>query len=89
MAVGGSSGLFLGAVLAPHIGWRGVFWIAGLPSLLLALSAAFIAAPPHLNRPHTERARAYLLNPTFIAVLLGGTFVTFGVSARCCSGPGR
>jgi len=81
MAVGGSTGLFLGAVLAPHIGWRGVFWIAGLPSLLLALSSAFISAPPHLSRPHAEPARAYLLNPTFIAVLLGGTFVTFGVSA--------
>lgn len=81
MAVGGSSGLFLGAVLAPHIGWRGVFWIAGVPSMLLALSAAFIAAPPHIDRPHTEPARAYLLNPTYIAVLMGGTLITFGVTA--------
>jgi len=80
MAVGGSTGLFLGAVLAPSIGWRGVFWIAGIPSVLLALLAAFIAAPPHIDRPHGEPARAYLLNPTFISSLLGGILVTFGVS---------
>ncbi|HEY4187392.1 MAG TPA: MFS transporter [Polyangia bacterium] len=81
MAVGGSGGLFLGAVLAPHIGWRGVFWIAGIPSTILALMAAFIAAPPHIDRPHPEKASSFLLNPTFISTLLGGIFVTFGVSA--------
>lgn len=80
MAVGGSTGLFLGAVLAPRIGWRGVFWIAGLPSILLALLSAFVAAPPHIDRPHAEPARSYLLNPTFVSTLLGGILVTFGVS---------
>ena len=45
MALGGTTGLALGAILAPDIGWRGVFWIAGGPSMLLALASAFIAAP--------------------------------------------
>lgn len=80
MAFGASTGLFVGAVLAPIIGWRGVFWIAGTPSLLLALMAAFVAAPRRIERPHVEPARAYLLNPTFIAFLLGGILVTFGAS---------
>ena len=81
MAIGGSTGLFLGAVLAPKIGWRGVFWIAGTPSLLLAIASAFVAAPARIERPHAERsARAYLLNPTFITCLLGGILVTFAAS---------
>jgi predicted MFS family arabinose efflux permease len=80
MAVGASAGLFLGAVLAPKIGWRGVFWIAGIPSMALAIMAAFVSAPPRIERPHSEPARAYLLNPTFIAFLLGGILVTFGAS---------
>ena len=81
IAVGGSTGLLLGAVLAPHIGWRGVFWIAGTPSLLLALASAFVRAPAHIDRPHVEPARAYLLNRTFIASAAGGVLVTFAASA--------
>ncbi len=81
MALGGTSGLVLGAMLAPHIGWRGVFWIAGAPSMLLALASAFIAAPARLPRPHALPARAYLLAPTYIMALAGGILATFGASA--------
>ncbi|HEY2901052.1 MAG TPA: MFS transporter, partial [Polyangia bacterium] len=81
MALGGTSGLVLGAVLAPMLGWRAVFWIAGGPSILLALGAAFIAAPDRLPRPGTLPARAYLLSPTYIFALLGGILATFGASA--------
>ena len=81
MALGGTSGLVLGAMLAPHIGWRGVFWIAGAPSMLLALASAFIAAPERLPRPHALPARAYLLAPTYIMALAGGILATFGASA--------
>ena len=80
MAIGGSAGLFLGAVLAPRIGWRNVFWIAGAPSMILALMSAFIAAPARIDRPHALPARAYLLNPTYIVSFAGGILVTFGVS---------
>lgn len=80
MAIGGSAGLFLGAVLAPRIGWRNVFWIAGAPSMVLALLSAFIATPARIDRPHGLPARAYLLNPTYIVSFAGGILVTFGVS---------
>ena len=80
MAVGGTGGLALGALLAPKIGWRGVFWIAGGPSLLLALLSAFIAAPARLPRPTKLPARAYLLSPTYILALAGGILATFGAS---------
>jgi MFS transporter, Spinster family, sphingosine-1-phosphate transporter len=81
MALGGTLGLCLGAILAPKIGWRGVFWIAGAPSMLLALASAFVAAPDRLPRPTTLPARAYLLAPTYIMALAGGILATFGASA--------
>ncbi len=81
MALGGTSGLVLGATLAPHLGWRGVFWIAGGPSILLAIASAFVAAPARLERPQALPARAYLLSPTFIAALAGGILATFGASS--------
>src|SRR5450432_4731185 len=71
MALGGTSGLVLGALLAPILGWRGVFWIAGGPSILLAIASAFVAAPARLERPQALPARAYLLSPTFILALAG------------------
>jgi MFS family permease len=82
MAIGGSTGLCLGAILAPMVGWRGVFWIAGAPSLLLALLCAFIRAPKKLVRPHAVRVRGYrfLLAPAFIMALCGGILVTFASS---------
>jgi len=81
MALGGTAGLALGTVLSPHLGWRGVFWLAGGPSMLLALGAAFIAAPDRLQRPTTLPARAYLLSPTYVIALAGGILATFGASA--------
>jgi predicted MFS family arabinose efflux permease len=68
-------------MLGPKIGWRGVFWIAGTPSFLLAILAGFISAPAHIERPHAGPARAYLLNKTFISCLGGGILVTFAASA--------
>jgi MFS family permease len=81
MALGGTLGLCLGALLAPKIGWRGVFWIAGGPSIFLAIASAFVAAPDRLPRPTTLPARAYLMAPTYVMALAGGILATFGASA--------
>ena len=81
MALGGTSGLVLGTVLAPLLGWRGVFWIAGGPSMLLALASAFVAAPARIERPKALPARAFLLSPTYLLGLFGGIMATFGASA--------
>jgi predicted MFS family arabinose efflux permease len=80
MAFGGTSGLVLGGVLAPVLGWRGVFWIAGAPALLLAVASAFVAAPRRLPRPHALPVRAYLLAPTCLLALVGAVLATFGAS---------
>jgi len=81
MALGGTAGLILGTLLAPRVGWRHAFWVAGAPSILLALASAFIAAPKRLARPEALPARAYLLAPTYILALAGGILATFGASA--------
>jgi predicted MFS family arabinose efflux permease len=81
MALGGTLGLCLGALLAPRIGWRNVFWLAGAPSLVLALTAAFVKAPPRLEMPTKLPAWAYLLKPTYVLALIGGITATFGASA--------
>jgi MFS family permease len=81
MALGGTLGLCLGALLEPRIGWRNVFWIAGAPSMLLALTSAFVAAPPRLELPTKLPAWGYLLKPTYLLALAGGITATFGASA--------
>jgi MFS family permease len=81
MALGGTMGLVLGTVLAPKLGWRGVFWLAGGPSVLLAAAAAFVAAPDRLPRPAALPARAYLTSPLYLVALAGGILATFGASA--------
>jgi len=80
MAFGGTVGLALGGILAPVLGWRGVFWIAGAPALLLAGASVFIRAPRRLMPIGARPARRYLLSSTYIQALLGGIMATFGAS---------
>ena len=65
--------LILWGALGPHV--TNVFWLAGGPSMLLALGAAFIAAPDRLERPTTLPARAYLMSPTYVIALAGGIWL--------------
>ena len=81
MAFGATTGLVLGNALAPVIDWHHVFLIAGGPSILLAISAVFVAAPARLIRPVKLPARAYILAPTYLIALAGGILSTFGASA--------
>ncbi|HVR02112.1 MAG TPA: MFS transporter [Polyangia bacterium] len=81
MALGGTLGLCLGALLEPLIGWRNVFWLAGAPSMMLALTSAFIAAPARVELPTKLPAWKYLLKPTYVLALAGGVTATFGASA--------
>jgi MFS family permease len=80
MAFGATTGLVLGNALASIMHWHNVFLIAGGPSVLLAISAAFVAAPKRLSRPVKLPARAYTLAPTYLIALAGGILSTFGAS---------
>ena len=53
-------------------GWRGAFWVAGAPSMLLALAAAFVAAPARLARPKALPAPGLpACRPTYLIALAG------------------
>jgi len=80
MAFGATTGLVLGNALASIMDWHHVFLIAGGPSVLLAISVAFLAAPARLIRPVKLPARAYVLAPTYLIALAGGILSTFGAS---------
>ena len=80
MAFGATTGLVLGNGLTSIMDWHTVFWIAGGPSLLLVVGAAFVAAPERLTRPVALPARAFLLAPTYLLALVGGILSTFGAS---------
>jgi len=45
LPVGVSLSYLVGGVIAQHYGWRAVFYIAGLPGLILALAALFLREP--------------------------------------------
>ena len=81
MAFGATTGLVLGNGLGSTIDWHHVFLIAGIPSILLAISAAFVAAPARLEHPTKLPARAYIFTPTYLLALVGGILSTFGASA--------
>jgi len=80
MAFGATTGLVLGSSLVSVMDWHNVFWIAGGPSVLLAATAWFVAAPARLERPTKLPARAYILAPTYLLALAGGILSTFGAS---------
>jgi MFS family permease len=80
MAFGATTGLVLGSSLVSVMDWHNVFWIAGAPSVLLAATAWFVAAPPRLARATKLPARAYIFSPTYLLALAGGILSTFGAS---------
>ncbi len=46
LPVGVSLSYLIGGYIAQHHGWRAVFYVAGLPGLLLALATFFLREPP-------------------------------------------
>ncbi len=76
MFIGGAVGLGLGSILAHWLGWRAAFFVVGVPGLLVALSIL------RLPEPHVEKEKPFppmrlLRIPAYVAVLVGGWFITF------------
>jgi MFS family permease len=76
MFIGGAVGLGLGSILAQWLGWRAAFFVVGIPGLLVALSIF------RLPEPRAEKEKPFpptrlLRIPAYVAVLVGGWFITF------------
>jgi MFS family permease len=89
LPLGSALGYLLGAPLGQMLGWRNVFWIAGIPGIILALIVFFKikdirAVPPKKNRPHICQYLKLLKNKPFLFVCLAqamGTFTLGGLAA--------
>jgi MFS family permease len=80
MALGGATGLALGAGLAPVVGWRAALLIAGLPGFVLAAASLLVAMPAAAATTDRVSTRAILSQPAFLIALGGGALATFGMS---------
>jgi len=54
--VGSALGYVVGGLLNQHVGWRGAFFVAGVPGLLLALAALRLNEPPRSERQSESHA---------------------------------
>ena len=87
MFLGGSIGVAMGGLLAQHVGWRPAFFIVGVPGLLLALYLKRLPEPPRGPREELVPIRHLLRVPAYVAVLVGGWFLTFTAHAFIAWGP--
>ena len=92
--VGGAAGLFIGGNLVAEIGWRNVFFLVGVPGVLLALLVRLTlrepprgysegAATARAAPPFWDVLRDLWMKPSFrhVAVAAGlHAFVSYGVS---------
>ena len=81
MALGGLSGLVLGALLGPAIGWRPALLLAAVPGVPLTFAILRLAGTSPVQHRTGASAWRAMLSPTFLAVLGGGILGTFGASA--------
>jgi len=87
--IGSALGYVLGGLADKHFGWRGAFWIAGFPGVLLSLLVLLVKDPPRgQNDAHVAPARkvpvmhAYrdlIANHPFILSVLGYAAYTFAL----------
>src|SRR3972149_3435155 len=81
MALGGLSGLVLGALLGPAIGWRPALLLAAVPGVPLTFAILRLAGTTPVQHRTGASAWRAMLSPTFLAVLGGGILGTFGARA--------
>jgi predicted MFS family arabinose efflux permease len=81
MALGGLSGLVLGTLLGPAVGWRPALLLAAVPGVPLTLAILRLAGASPIPRQTAAPAWRAMLSTTFLAVLGGGILGTFGASA--------
>jgi len=63
LPVGVSLSYLVGGYIAQHYGWRAVFYIAGLPGLILAIAAFFLPEPVRGQSEDTKAGAAHRGSP--------------------------
>ena len=77
MLIGGAAGQGLGGIMGVTHGWQKVFFIVGIPGLLLGFSVLRLEEPPRGARSDVVPIRRLLSVPAFVAMILSGILITF------------
>ncbi len=97
LPLGTALGYILGGTIADRMGWQAVFYVVGLPGLLVALAGLVIyepergaseggAASKHVDRPSLKEYLAMFSTPTFLYNTAGMAAVTFATGAYAAWG---
>ena len=97
LPVGTALGYILGGKIADTLGWQAVFFVVGLPGLLVALAGLFIndpgrgasearAGPQKAHRPSLKDYLVLLKTPTFLFNTAGMAAVTYATGAYAAWG---
>jgi MFS transporter, Spinster family, sphingosine-1-phosphate transporter len=77
MLIGGTAGQAIGGLVGQWLGWRAVFYVIGIPGLLLSLAILGLAEPPRGPRSEVVPFSRLLRVPAFATLILSGVMITF------------
>src|SRR5207302_2991798 len=77
MLLGGAAGQALGGIIAPHYGWKAAFFAIGAIGVIPLLAVLSLEEPPRGPSSEICPIRKLLTVPAFLAMIAGGTCITF------------
>jgi len=77
MLAGGTLGQALGGYVGQWLGWRAVFYVIGIPGLLLSFAVLHLEEPPRGPRSEVVPILRLLRVPAFLVMVISGILVTF------------
>jgi len=77
MLLGGAAGQTLGGIIAPRYGWQAALFVIAAFGIIPALAILPLHDPPRGPRTETCPIRTLLTVPAFLAMIAGGTCITF------------
>jgi MFS family permease len=77
MLVGGTAGQAIGGLIGQWLGWRAVFYVIGVPGLILSFAILGLAEPPRGPRSEVVPLSRLLRVPAFLTLMLSGVMITF------------
>lgn len=87
MLIGGTAGQAIGGVIGESYGWRPVFFIVGLPGLILGLMALKLEEPPRGPRSEIVSVQRLLRVPAYVGLIVAGVLITFAGFSLTTWGP--
>ena len=77
MLLGGAAGQSFGGLIAPHYGWQSALFAIALLGIVPALAIMTLQEPARGPQTETCPIRTLLTVPAFLAMIAGGTCITF------------